>query len=276
MDTGSVGDALDRRAWAGELTLGGYGAHVGVRVSEIRALHLAASCVPFGWKRQEAAVLDRRYSWIVAGPQGDGKVRRFNLLYRDGEQVLQMSSTHDVAPFLEAHLELDLAELATTGIFVHAGVVGWRGRAILMPGLSFSGKTTLVTALVRAGASYYSDEFAVLDQRGFVQPFPRPPTLRNDTEPEVTIRDLLARTGREPLPVGLVVLTRYEPGIKWIPHSVSPGLLALALLENCVSARRRPGDALSAVHHVVTYATALQGSRGEAAEMADHLLSKIV
>jgi hypothetical protein len=31
-----------------------------------------------------------------------------------------------------------------------------------------------VAELVRAGATYYSDEFAVLDSRGRVHPFPRP------------------------------------------------------------------------------------------------------
>jgi uridine kinase len=41
---------------------------------------------------------------------------------------------------------------------------------IAIPGRSFSGKTSLVTALVRAGAVYYSDEFAVIDRDGLVRP----------------------------------------------------------------------------------------------------------
>jgi len=57
-------------------------------------------------------------------------------------------------------------------------VVAWRGRAILLPGRSYVGKSTLVMELVRAGAVYYSDEYAVLDARGRVHPFAQPVALR--------------------------------------------------------------------------------------------------
>ena len=73
----------------------------------------------------------------------------------------------------ESHVQLTVAEYAPRRIFVHAGVVGWKDRAILIPGLSHSGKTTLVDQLIRAGATYYSDEYAVLDARGRVHPYPR-------------------------------------------------------------------------------------------------------
>src|SRR4029453_11068539 len=59
---------------------------------------------------------------------------------------------------LRSRLEFRVATNSLALIFVHAGVVEWRGRAIVLPGRSRSGKTTLVTALLRAGARYYSDE----------------------------------------------------------------------------------------------------------------------
>ena len=47
-------------------------------------------------------------------------------------------------------------------------IVTWgRGRAIVIPGRTFSGKSTLVAELVRAGATYYSDEYAVEDETTF-------------------------------------------------------------------------------------------------------------
>jgi hypothetical protein len=52
---------------------------------------------------------------------------------------------------------------APNQIFIHAGVVAHEGRVIVIPGLCMAGKATLVLALVRAAAVYYSDEFAVLD-----------------------------------------------------------------------------------------------------------------
>ena len=72
----------------------------------------------------------------------------------------------DAGRALAAHAELFVAERAPDHLFVHAGVVGWEGRAIVMPGASFAGKTTLVQAWLEAGATYYSDEFAVLDRAG--------------------------------------------------------------------------------------------------------------
>jgi hypothetical protein len=42
---------------------------------------------------------------------------------------------------------------------------------MVLPGKSFAGKTTLVAALVRAGAEYWSDEYAVLDANGDVHPY---------------------------------------------------------------------------------------------------------
>ena len=52
-------------------------------------------------------------------------------------------------------------------------------RALLIPGATFTGKTTLVQALVQAGATYYSDEYAVLDDAGLVHPYPRPLSIRS-------------------------------------------------------------------------------------------------
>src|ERR671929_229610 len=87
----------------------------------------------------------------------------------------------------------------------HAGVVGWQGRAILIPGRSFSGKSTLVAALVRAGATYYSDEFAVLDERGRVHPFPKKLSMRleGSARPRFApVEELGGRRGTTPLRVG--------------------------------------------------------------------------
>ena len=51
-------------------------------------------------------------------------------------------------------------------------MVGCGGGALLLPGGSFTGKTTLVGALVRAGAVYYSDQYALLDEDGLIHPYP--------------------------------------------------------------------------------------------------------
>src|SRR5262249_31072298 len=109
---------------------------------------------------------------------------------------------------LRALLELRIATNAPSRIFVHAGVVEWRGHAILFPGRSRSGKTTLVAALLRAGAKYYSDEFAVLDAAGRVHPWARPLRMRRPGMlPQLHPVETGERAEQSSLSVGLIVVT---------------------------------------------------------------------
>jgi hypothetical protein len=78
----------------------------------------------------------------------------------------------------ERRVRLTVAEFAIGKVFLHAGVVAWNNRALIIPAKSFQGKTTLVAELVKKGAVYYSDEYAVLDEDGLVHPFPKKLSMR--------------------------------------------------------------------------------------------------
>jgi hypothetical protein len=163
---------------------------------------------------------------------------------------------------------------------VHAGVVGWRGRAILVPGRSRSGKTTLVAELVKAGAEYYSDEFAVLDRHGLVHPFPKPLSVRGEGGCDLhaqrrSAEDLGGVCGHDPLKIGLVVLAEYRRGADWQPRRLSAGRAVLEMLAHTVPARLRPEDSLVALGRAVEGASVLAGERGEAQELATRLLCQI-
>ena len=62
---------------------------------------------------------------------------------------------------------------------VHAGAVLFGNRAVLLPGKSFAGKSSLVAELLRRGATCLSDEYALIDGAGIVHAYPRPLLLRN-------------------------------------------------------------------------------------------------
>jgi hypothetical protein len=65
-------------------------------------------------------------------------------------------------------------------VLVHAGAVAWKGRGILLPATSESGKTTLVAGLIRAGFDYLTDEAAAIDpETEWLHPYPKPLTLKN-------------------------------------------------------------------------------------------------
>lgn len=96
----------------------------------------------------------------------------------DGRLCLEHPDREPVLAQLAHELMLHVAERAPELVFLHAGVVGIGGRALVLPGPSFAGKTTLVAALVRAGAVYLSDEYAVLDSLGRVHPYARQLQMR--------------------------------------------------------------------------------------------------
>jgi hypothetical protein len=189
------------------------------------------------------------------------------------------NATRDVAlGMLDAQIRLYIAANSRDWIFVHAGVVAWRDRALVVPGESFSGKTTLVVALVEAGASYFSDEYAVLDGEGRVHPYPRRLSIRGTDgaatreRPVDQLRGVSAHTSAE---VAAVAITRYRPGTQWEPRRLSAGEGVLALLANTVPAQERPSESLRALSRAVTGATVLEGDRGEAGPTAAALLTEL-
>jgi hypothetical protein len=179
---------------------------------------------------------------------------------------------------LDAELRMYIALNAPDHVFVHAGVVGVGERAIVLPGRSFAGKTTLVAALVKAGAEYWSDEYAVLDADGLVHPYPKPLSVRIDdtrATDERPIESLGGRAGDRPLPVSVIAFTTYRPGVAFAPRPCTTGEGAVKLLEHSVAARSRPDQVLAAVRRAATDAVVLEGDRGDADEAAGALLSPL-
>jgi hypothetical protein len=257
------------------MALTAYGVGFGVRADDPRALASVAERLPPGWKPSASPGVARLYSLVAGGETGGGRVRRFHLLYAGAELVARSLDAGAVFERFESDLQLYVAERAPRRVFVHAGVVGWRGRAVVIPGPSLCGKTTLVAELVRAGADYYSDEYAVFDRGGLVHPYARPLAVREGGGLRRTRRaaeELGGRAGVGPLPVGLVVVSCYERGAGWHPRRLTPGECVLGLLSNTVPARRSPARALGALTKAAEGATALAGPRGEAAPVAEAIL----
>ena len=269
-------EKIDRLGWAAGIAFTAYGVSVGVRVSDHTVLEPVRALLPPGWRPARKATVRRLYSLVVGGPTSRPGVRRFNLLYANAARLVRTHDLEETLGRLELELEVYIADRAPRRTFVHAGVVGWNGQAILIPGRSFSGKSSLVKALVEAGASYYSDEFAVLDERGRVHPYPIPLAIRPgvDGGPPMKCRveELGGVAGVGPLPVGLVLLTRYVSGTRFRPRPLSTGRAVLELLAHTLPARRRPGRVIDALAWVVSQALVLRSTRGEAEETARQIL----
>lgn len=98
--------------------------------------------------------------------------------YQDGFRTVTAATVEGLARGMVWQLNRLALWAPSPDVFVHAAVASRGGRALIMPGRSGAGKTTLVTALALGGWSYLSDEVAAVGPDGaVVRPYPRPLAL---------------------------------------------------------------------------------------------------
>jgi hypothetical protein len=223
--------------------------------------------LPPGWRRRDPTEDDAQF---VVHMHNHAVFR----VRSPGKTVSGSSDLQIALEVLDARLRNYIALHAPNHIFVHAGVVAHEGSAIVIPGPSFSGKTTLVAEFVRAGAKYYSDEFAVLDEQGLVHPYPKPLSVRSGgvDQTDRGVHEFGGTAGEEAAPIGQVIIATYHPEATWNPQTLSAGEAMLALMSNTVPAQERPEQSLSTLKRALASAVVLQGARGDAAALTAEFL----
>jgi hypothetical protein len=176
----------------------------------------------------------------------------------------------DAIEGLRQRLHLCVAEHAVDRVFIHAGVAAWGGRALICPGSTFAGKSSLISTLVKSGATYYSDEYAVFDLRGRVHPFPLPIGERLSGGRRRTV--VIANPGSKPLDRYLFLFARYREGRKWHPSELTPAETVLKLLKNAPAMRRNPELVLGVIKKIALTGNAYTGIRGESHGVLDWLV----
>lgn len=275
IDQGGAATGLEGITWAGRTQVSLYGVRLGLRVAELDHLRALAPHFPFGATPVGEPEVDRLYSLVgragAAGPSYD--------LFVGSRRLARRRALEPLARAFASDARLFVATEAHERIFLHAGAVALHDQAILLPGRSFAGKSTLVAALVRAGATYYSDEYAVLDPQGRVQPFAKPLSIRSGAGQLSTLVDVTALggvAGDHAIRLGAVIATRYVPGGLWQPERLSTGEATLQLLDNAVAARSRFTEVTTTVSAAVADGVrAWQGERGEADEVADWIVEEL-
>lgn len=245
-----------------------HGVKLDVEVQDDALLPVVEAILPPGWQPSEEFPEDGHVT-LAGGPGGIYDVYVDNVL--TAADITSEVAIHVV----DAEVRAIVALLARERIFIHAGVVGVDDRALVLPAPSFSGKSSLVAALVAAGAAYYSDEFAVLDPDGLVHAYPRPISIRSEQQrygEKVAAESLGGCAGTVSLQIGLIAVTHYVPAERWDPRRQSSGSGAMALLANAVPARTRPEETMSAVNRAAARAVVLEGPRGDATETAELLM----
>jgi len=260
---------LNRLGWAEGVSFEAFGLRLGVRLSEPGFVDRVHQALPYGAGVTENCEVDHLFSVLVGAErrasQADGRIC---VVYSDATPVARVAGIDTAMDSLRSSLQMLVGEFARDRVFVHAGVVGWEGHAILVPGKSFVGKSRMVAALARAGAQLYSDEFAVLSSDGLVHPYARPISIRDEDTHcghPVTAEELgAAGVGEEAIAPGLVLFARYRDGASWRARRLTLGATVLELLSNTLPARRKPEAALDALEKVARAAPAYRVTRGEA------------
>lgn len=196
--------------------------------------------------------------------QPDGTTRAVS----DGEEIVTQIIRENFYHVFTTFVRLAIAENSPELLFMHAGAVGWHDKGIILPGDSFVGKSTLVTELVKLGATYYSDDYAVFDRKGQLHTFPRAISMRADdgkfTRFRLKPEDLGGRTGVVPINVACVWMTRYELSASWEPKNLTRGQGVLEMLPYTFGFADRPQFSLPILNSVVSHAMIISSKRGPA------------
>lgn len=153
---------------------------------------------------------------------------------------------------------------------IHAGVVAVEGQGLLLPGRTHSGKSTLVAELVRRGAVYLSDEYALIGSEGLVHPYPRPMLLRNGA-PESHVAPV-AECGTAPVPIGWIFGLTWQAGCCWNPVLIDQSQAVMLLLQNTPHVLGESPELVRYFERAVAQAQTYTGCRPDAAEAAAEIL----
>jgi len=179
-----------------------------------------------------------------------------------------------VFKYFDSYLRVRVGEYCPNRVFVHSGVVGINGKALLIPGNSFSGKSTLVLELVKLGAEYFSDEFAILDEQGNVHPYARPINMRTDDGKyrPYTVDAGRPKGSRRRLPVGAVLFTKYKENARFRPKTLSPAEGIMTITPFTLPIRVDPAYTIRVLQQVMDSALIVRSKRTHAPRFAQKLL----
>ena len=184
---------------------------------------------------------------------------RFSL-YRGGHPCCEDASLGHVATWL-LHVTCGaLAGGSRRGLVLHAASVMWNGRALMLPGRSGAGKTTVAASLMSQHFTYLTDELThVVDSPPRVEAFARPLRVHEPalgaledrhqlmsralgvmTSPDGVLVAPKGLGGGEPprrVSLAAVVFPRYRAGCAFSLVPLSPARSALLLMEGLLNAQ---------------------------------------
>ena len=250
-----------------------HGHSIGVRANDDELLNELTQDVPVEWQRSDQELVDVLLSLELGKASSRRGRQRSISIYSGAARVARTQDPTLAGQTFDALIGMINRFWGSNDyLFLHAGVVGWKGRAIVIPGRSFSGKTTLVVELVKAGATHYADTIAIFDRDGRVHPNPAPMCIRDRCgKVRIAPQTLRALARPKPLDVSLIVSSRFDAGACWRPHLRRRGRAILKLLESTLAVQREPAQALPILEKIVHKAAVIESRRNEASEILERV-----
>lgn len=119
----------------------------------------------------------------LEAPRGLRAVVKPQVIFKlEGRTLFDPFPADTAFPLFEWGLNWCVGQRSHQYLLLHAAALERRGRALLLPAIPGSGKSTLCAALSQRGWRLLSDEFGMFDFRTRrIVPFPRPIALKNES-----------------------------------------------------------------------------------------------
>ncbi|MBX7172945.1 MAG: hypothetical protein K1X72_18390 [Pyrinomonadaceae bacterium] len=262
--------------WKAFYAFEAFGVKVGVRSNDETAIEKVKEGLPFLLPTdiKEIPYIENEHHFSLYIPKRNSKKKYW--MNKDDEEIIDFSYLEEKFDYLDSKIRLTVAEFAEDFVFLHAGVVSYKGKAIIIPARSFSGKTTLVAEFSKRGLEYYSDEYAVIDKNGLVHPFTKKLSLRGIIDDykqvDFDVEELGGKKGFKPIEVGLILVSKYSKKGKFNPKLETSGFGIIESIANSVSIRQNPKFVLQVLSIITNGAKIVKTGRGEADKFVDRFL----
>lgn len=128
--------------------------------------------------------VDNQFEILAAPePSATGQTAVHYQIRCNGVTLKTAVAENTLLPLLMDYLQVFNYQSRDYLLAIHSAVVVKNGHALLLPGESGAGKSTLCVSLLEKGFTCFSDELAVLDHHGLVQPLPLPMAVKTGSWP---------------------------------------------------------------------------------------------
>jgi hypothetical protein len=260
-------EQLENAVWEESLTCMCYEYTIAIKSSKLGYLELLKQKMPDNFELIESEILLPHFSIFLAETSEHNLVFYFfdklypKLSFRNGETTFEKNFQ-----FLIELLGAFHAARNEKFVILHAGAVSYNGVGIIFPADSYSGKSSLTAEFVKQGATYFSDEYAIISKDGRLHPFSKPISIREPggwTQTDVDVASFGGESAKQAVDIGYVLFTKFRKYARWRPKTISRARAVFDMLPHSINGKNNPEFTIQVLQNAIKTAKVLESSRGE-------------